>query len=538
MGIEAPSTGLPSRSAKLLDVALERERLVPLQAAETEATRRADLAKTALLHAISHDLRSPLTAITTAAGGLRRRGSVDRRSRRAALGDPMSSPPAFRGSSTICWICHGSRRERSIPTRTGAICATPWLVRLPTCVTYHGDHPIEFHLASASATCPPADAVSARACVHEPDRERDQVLASRRGGALSGGVVVGERVVVRVVDRGAGHPRARSAPASSSLSPRGRDASGGSPGLGLAICPRLRRGQRRAHRASDRDRRGDVVAVSFPLVPPAGAGMSQRAPRPRRRRREPDPARIEGGPAHGGLRSGRRPPPRGGTRRRGRFERQTRRARSRATGRQRRGGMRSEVRAWSRLPIVVLSALGDEREKVRALDAGADDDITKPFGTEELLARLRAVLPRRSTDEDGEARVDRRRSRGRHGQAREVRRGSEQVHLTPLEFDIVPPARARPKSRQARDAAAAAAGGVGPGIRDRDALPARPRRAHPREDRARRLRYPRATSTPSRGSATDSGTTHDGRVHAPSTLWISRSITLMPTNGTMSPPRP
>jgi DNA-binding response OmpR family regulator len=53
-----------------------------------------------------------------------------------------------------------------------------------------------------------------------------------------------------------------------------------------------------------------------------------------------------------------------------------------------------EVRRWSRLPILVLSAVGDEREKVRALDAGADDYVTKPFGTEEFLARLRAILRR------------------------------------------------------------------------------------------------------------------------------------------------
>ena len=52
------------------------------------------------------------------------------------------------------------------------------------------------------------------------------------------------------------------------------------------------------------------------------------------------------------------------------------------------------MRRWSQVPIVVLSAVGDEREKVRALDAGADDYVTKPFGTEELLARLRAVLRR------------------------------------------------------------------------------------------------------------------------------------------------
>ena len=53
------------------------------------------------------------------------------------------------------------------------------------------------------------------------------------------------------------------------------------------------------------------------------------------------------------------------------------------------------------LPILVLSAVGDEREKVRALDAGADDYVTKPFGTDELLARLRAVL-RRSADAAGD----------------------------------------------------------------------------------------------------------------------------------------
>jgi len=53
-----------------------------------------------------------------------------------------------------------------------------------------------------------------------------------------------------------------------------------------------------------------------------------------------------------------------------------------------------EVRAWSNLPIIVLSAVGDEREKVRALDAGADDYITKPFSPRELVARVKAVLRR------------------------------------------------------------------------------------------------------------------------------------------------
>jgi two-component system KDP operon response regulator KdpE len=94
-----------------------------------------------------------------------------------------------------------------------------------------------------------------------------------------------------------------------------------------------------------------------------------------------------------------------------------------------------DLRRWSKLPVIVLSAVGDEREKVRALDVGADDYITKPFGTDELLARLRAVL-RRVGDEDGEPRVE-------IGEllidleARQVSRDGEVVHLTPIEFDLL-----------------------------------------------------------------------------------------------------
>jgi two-component system KDP operon response regulator KdpE len=94
-----------------------------------------------------------------------------------------------------------------------------------------------------------------------------------------------------------------------------------------------------------------------------------------------------------------------------------------------------EVRQWSSVPIVVVSAVGDEREKVRALDAGADDYVTKPFGTEELTARLRAVL-RRATDATtdpaiaiGELVVD--------IPDRRVTRAGEEIHLTPIEFDVL-----------------------------------------------------------------------------------------------------
>jgi two-component system, OmpR family, KDP operon response regulator KdpE len=95
----------------------------------------------------------------------------------------------------------------------------------------------------------------------------------------------------------------------------------------------------------------------------------------------------------------------------------------------------SEVRSWTSLPIIVLSAVGDEREKVRALDAGADDYITKPFGTDELLARLRAAL-RRVSEDGREPTID------LGGlvidlAARTVAKDGEEIHLTPIEFGLL-----------------------------------------------------------------------------------------------------
>jgi two-component system KDP operon response regulator KdpE len=97
------------------------------------------------------------------------------------------------------------------------------------------------------------------------------------------------------------------------------------------------------------------------------------------------------------------------------------------------------------VPIVVLSARSDESDKIAALDVGADDYLTKPFGVGELLARVRANLRRPragpgntstpGVDEEdpvfrfGEVKVDR--------QARVVRRNSEEVHLTPIEYRLL-----------------------------------------------------------------------------------------------------
>jgi two-component system KDP operon response regulator KdpE len=93
------------------------------------------------------------------------------------------------------------------------------------------------------------------------------------------------------------------------------------------------------------------------------------------------------------------------------------------------------LREWSDMPILVLSAVGEEEQKVRALEEGADDYITKPFGTRELIARLLAVL-RRAAPEEEEPMIS---ADGLEVDlaVRVVRREGEPVHLTPIEFDLL-----------------------------------------------------------------------------------------------------
>lgn len=96
-----------------------------------------------------------------------------------------------------------------------------------------------------------------------------------------------------------------------------------------------------------------------------------------------------------------------------------------------------ELRTWSGVPVIVLSARTDEDDKVKALDAGADDFITKPFGTAELLARTRANMRRVRA---GRAAPD---ANFRFGDnevdlaARLVRRRGAEVHLTPIEYRLL-----------------------------------------------------------------------------------------------------
>ncbi|RZQ64759.1 response regulator [Amycolatopsis suaedae] len=96
------------------------------------------------------------------------------------------------------------------------------------------------------------------------------------------------------------------------------------------------------------------------------------------------------------------------------------------------------LRGWSTVPIIVLSARGDSTDKVRALDAGADDYVTKPFGMDELLARLRAAVRRSAVTgaddasavvETGSLRIDL--------AAKRVRRDGADVHLTKTEWGVL-----------------------------------------------------------------------------------------------------
>ena len=93
-----------------------------------------------------------------------------------------------------------------------------------------------------------------------------------------------------------------------------------------------------------------------------------------------------------------------------------------------------ELRKWSSAAVIVLSVVGDEKEKVAALDAGADDYVTKPVGIDELLARLRAALRRVSPSSEpvlviGRLEVDL--------EKQELRIEGKPVHLSPLQFDLL-----------------------------------------------------------------------------------------------------
>lgn len=93
------------------------------------------------------------------------------------------------------------------------------------------------------------------------------------------------------------------------------------------------------------------------------------------------------------------------------------------------------LREWSEMPILVLSAVGEEEQKVRALEAGADDYITKPFGARELVARLQAALRRAAPAAEEPSILFEGLEVDLAG--RSIRRDGDAIHLTPIEFELL-----------------------------------------------------------------------------------------------------
>ncbi|MBV9684424.1 MAG: DUF4118 domain-containing protein [Solirubrobacterales bacterium] len=264
---------LAASLGRLVDVAVERER-VSERAADNEAARRAEVAKTAILHAISHDLRSPLTAITTAGSALAI-GVSD--AERAELIDVIEMESA-RLAKLVDDLLDLSRIESGAVAPQADWCDLHDVVA-SAAANSGAEHPIEFAL--------PPELPLVRADAAQLERVFSNLIENAikfsPPGApvrITGGASAG-RVAVRVVDRGSGIPRRyRSqvfepffrARGSADSVPGSGDGGGGS-GLGLAIC----RGFVEANGGrivlqTDRDT-GTTFTVSFPVASqPAGAG--------------------------------------------------------------------------------------------------------------------------------------------------------------------------------------------------------------------------------------------------------------------------
>jgi two-component system, OmpR family, sensor histidine kinase KdpD len=244
----------------LIDVALERERVAE-RAAETEAARRADVARTAILHAISHDFRSPLTAITTAGSALRS-GAAASEHERSELIEVIEVEGA-RLARLVGDLLDLSRIE------AGAVSPRADWCDLHDVVTSAAAHTgaqqqIEFAL--------PADLPLVRADATQLERVFSNLIENAvkfsprtvpiriTGGAASG------RVTVRITDDGPGIPKQQRARVFEPFF-RGRGEPGAGSGLGLAICRGFVEANGGRIILQSGPRGGTSFAVSFPMAP-------------------------------------------------------------------------------------------------------------------------------------------------------------------------------------------------------------------------------------------------------------------------------
>ncbi len=243
---------------RLIDVALERERVAE-QAAEAEGARRAEVAKTAVLHAISHDLRSPLTAMTTAGAALRAPGVTAAES--TELIDVIETEGA-RLARLVGDLLDLSRLEADAAAPRADWCDLGDAVATAA-AALGDDHPIEFAL--------PPDLPLVRADAAQLERVFSNLIENAIKFSPPGapvrvtGGVGGGSVTIRVSDRGRGIPPRQRARVFEPFF-RGRGAAGPGSGLGLAIC----RGFVEANGGrivlqSDAER-GTSFAVSFPML--------------------------------------------------------------------------------------------------------------------------------------------------------------------------------------------------------------------------------------------------------------------------------
>ena len=250
---------LATALARLIDVAGERERLAA-QSAEAEAARRADVAKTAVLHAVSHDFRSPLTAITTAASGLRE-GGLSARDRDDLVN--VVETESQRLARMVTDLLDLSKIQ------AGAVDPRADWVDLRDVVAgaaaqvraADGDHPVSIELTGRPAAGA-GGRVAARARVREPDRERRALLSPGRTGADQRRRRRRARDGPRDRPR-PGHPAARRARGVRAFLPRARVACG----LRPRACDlaRLRGGEHGRLRLGSRSD-GTSFAVSFPAA--------------------------------------------------------------------------------------------------------------------------------------------------------------------------------------------------------------------------------------------------------------------------------
>jgi two-component system sensor histidine kinase KdpD len=246
--------------SNLIALAQERTRIADT-AAEQEATRRADVAKTAIMHAISHDLRTPLTAISTAAGALREQGlSDDDRDELASV----VSTETDRLERMVADLLDLSRIEAgAVNPQTDWCDLRDTIARAAEHVRMQrGDFPIRIDLAP--------ELPLVRADAAQLERVFTNLIDNAAKFSPTGkpvevrGLCANGRVTIRVVDHGRGIPAAQQ---SQIFKPfvRGRDAQPGS-GLGLAICRGFVEANGGRIALQSRGKEGSAFAVSFPAV--------------------------------------------------------------------------------------------------------------------------------------------------------------------------------------------------------------------------------------------------------------------------------